>query len=286
MPRNKKKAQNPQLKLDKKIIAIYGPTISEKTGLAINIAKYIWGKYNIEPELISADSKKVYKELTVGPASIFPPYGEKIKTHMFRFIDSLEQGFSLYEYKTMAERIIDDIHKRRHFPIIFGGGATWISSVLENWNVPREWKEGTDYKKEFGSLPPKYRYIILIPEVSKTALFRKIDAYTKRSIKLGILDELIKLVKRYNLDPLADPTKNALYESLEYRQFLEYCREEGKKLDTLGKKDIEKIRKKSVKDLKNFARRQLQWIPKMRGEKHFVESWRDARQIVDKLVLE
>lgn len=272
-------------KIDKKIIAIYGPTISEKTGLAVNLAKYIWGKYNIEVELISSDSKKVYKELTVGPASIYPPSGQKIKIHMYRYIETLEQPFTLYEYKTKAEKIIDDIHMRSRLPIIFGGGATWMSSVLENWNVPKSWKESVDYKKQFGKGTPKYKYIIFIPKISKPALFKKIDGYTKRSIRLGILDELKKLVKKYNIDPLASPTKNAIFQSLEYRQFLEYCRENQKNLSGLNKKDIEKIRKGSVKDLKDFARRQLRWIPKMEGEKHFVKSWKAARKIVDNFLL-
>lgn len=272
-------------KIDKKIIAIYGPTISEKTGLAVNIAKYIWGKYNIEVELISADSKKVYKELTVGPASIFHPYDQKIKIHMFRFIHSLNKPFTLYEYKITTEKIIDEIHKWKHFPIIFGGGAVWMSSILESWNVPKDWKSDIDYKKRFGKLPPKYKYIILIPKINKSTLFKKIDIYTKRSIKLGILDELKKLVKKYNLDPLSPPTENVLYKSLEYRQFLEYCYETKKQLTDLNKNDVGKVRKKSVKDLKDFARRQIRWIPKMEGEKHFVKSWREARKIVDEFLL-
>lgn len=272
-------------KINKKIIAIYGPTISEKTGLAVNLTKYIWGKHNIEVELISADSKKVYKELTVGPASIYPLYGQKIKIHMYRYINSLEKPFTLHEYKTKVEKIIDDIHKHNHLPIIFGGGATWLSSVLENWNVPKEWKKNINYKKQFGKEAPKYEYIIFIPKISKFTLSKKIDEYTKRSIRLGILDELKKLVKKYKIDPLAPPTKNAIFQSLEYREFLEYCRENQKKLSDLNKKDIEKIRRRSVKDLKNFARIQLKWISKMEGKKHFVKSWKEARKIVDDFLL-
>ncbi len=272
-------------KINKKIIAIYGPTISEKTGLAVNLAKYIWGKYAIDAELISADSKKVYKELTVGPASVYPPYGQKIKIHMYRYIKSLEQPFTLYEYKTKVEKIIDNIHKRNHLPIIFGGGATWMSSVLENWNVPKGWKRSINHRKQFGRGKQKYKYIIFIPKISKPVLFKKIDEYTKRSIRLGILDELSRLVKKYEIDPLSPPTQNALFQSLEYRQFLEYCHENKKDLSSLDKKDIEKIRKKSTKDLKDFARRQLRWIPKMKGEKYFVKSWKEARKTVDNLLL-
>lgn len=274
-----------KLNIDKKIIAIYGPTISEKTGLAINIAKYVWGKYNIEPELISADSKKVYKELTVGPASIFPPYDEKIRVHMFRFIESLDKPFTLHDYKTKVDKIIDKIHKQKHLPIIFGGGAVWMSSVLENWIVPIEWKRGVDYKRKFGKGPKKYKYIIFIPEISKPALFKKIDVYTKRSVKLGILGELKKLVKKYNIDPLSEPTSHVLFNSLEYRQFLEYCFENKKKLAELNKKDINRVRKRSFEDLKNFARHQLGWIPKMEGEKYSVSSWKEARKNVDEFLL-
>jgi len=275
-----------QPKIDKKIIAIYGPTISKKTGLAVNLAKYIWGKYNIEAELVSADPRKVYRELAIGQVPIYPPYDRKIKVHMFKFIDSLHQPFGLYEYKAMTEKIIDRTHKDKHLPIIYGGGAVWMSAVLENWNVPRGQIGGVDYKKQFGKSSPKYQYIIFVPRIPKPSLFKRINAHTKRNIKRGLLEEVKKLVKKYNLNPLAPPTENILYQTIEYREFLEYCFEKRKDLTDLNREDIEKVRRKIFTDLKDFARRQLRWIPKMEGEKHLVESWKEARQVVDEFIVQ
>jgi len=272
------------IKINNKIIAIYGPTISKKTGLAVDVAKYVWGKYNIEPELISADSKKIYKDLTIGPVLIWPPYDEKIKVHMYRIIDSLEKTFSLYDYKTKAEKVIDRIHEQNHIPILYGGSAIYISSILENWNIPKDYKPNKNYKETLGQSKSKYDSIILIPKIRKEILFKKIKQHVEENIRAGILDELKKLVKKYHIDPLSPPTNNLLFKSLEYREFLEYCFINKKRLEELNKKDLRIIRINSISDIKDFARRQLRWIPKMKGKKYLIENWQEGRKIIDKFL--
>lgn len=271
--------------LANKVIGIFGPTISEKTGLAVNLAKYIWGKYNLEVELVSADSRKVYNELKIGQMGLFPQYAAKIKLHCTGILDSLEERITLYEYKAMAERSIDGILERGHFPIIYGGGAVWISSVLENWNVPNKQDDGIDFKRAFGQSARKYQSVILIPDISKPALFKKIEEHTRQTIKAGILDELKLLVAKYQIDPLLSPTDNMLFKVVEYREFLEYCHRRKKDLDELDHRDIEQIRVTIASDLKDLARRQLRWIPKMQGEKYLIKSWQEARKIVDGFLL-
>lgn len=272
------------VKINNKIIAIYGPTISSKTGLAIDVAKYVWGKYNIESELISADSRKIYKDLTIGQVPIWTPYDKKIKVHMFKFIDSLEEFFSLYDYKIKAEEIINQIHKQNHLPVLFGGSAMYISSVLENWNVPKDYKSGTNYRKKFGKSKSKYDYIILIPKIRKTMLFRKIRKHVEENHKIGILEELKGLVKKYRIDPLSKPTDNMLYKSLEYREFLEYCFKNKKNLEELDKKDLKIIKINSVSNLKDFARRQIRWIPKIKSKKYPIGNWKQGKQIIDEFL--
>ncbi len=264
--------------MNPKIIVVYGPTISEKTGLATNIANHISKRYDFKPELISADSKKIYKDMVVGQAY---PYNEKTHIHMFDIIDSLEKPFSLYQYKKMTEEIIDQIHKRGNLPIIYGGAAIIISSILENWNVPENYDPKVDYKKEFGKSKSKYEYIILIPKIKKTLLFGKIDNHVKNNIDRGLLNEVIKLAEKYKINPLAKPTKNILFQSIGYKEFFEYCYRFKKDLKSLNKKDLIKIRQRTTKNTKNFARRQLKWIPKMKGEKHFITSYKQARKIMD-----
>lgn len=265
-----------------KVIAIYGPTISEKTGLAVNIAKYLWGKYGIEPELVSADSRKVYKDLVIGQMALYSEYAKKIKVRCYKNVDSLNQTIGLHEYKTMADEAIEKIISKGNFPIIYGGGSVYISSVLENWNVSRE--KSHNYKKEFGKGHPKYQSIILIPQISKPVLFKKIKEHAKKSINSGILEEVKKLVEKYKIDPLAPPTKNMLFKIVEYREFLEYCYQKQIKLEKLKTIDIKKIEKRIVDDLKEMARGQIRWFKKMKGKKYFVRSWAEARNIVDSFI--
>lgn len=272
------------IKINNKVIAIYGPTVSNKTGLAVDVAKYIWGKYNIEPELISADSRKAYRDLNVGQSSIWPPYDRKINIHMFKIVNSLEEQFTLYDYKAGAERAVDQIHDRNHFPIIFGGSAVYISSVLENWNVPEDYNPNLDYKNEFGKLKPKYDYIILIPSIEKPLLFKKIKKHFEETFEAGIFEELKKLVKKYQVDPLLYSDDNMLYKTLGYREFLNYCFKNQKKPENLNKRDKEIIKKSIISNSKDFARRQLRWTHKMQGRKYFIENWKKDKQAVDEFL--
>lgn len=70
--------------IDQKIIVIFGPTMTKKTGLAVNLAKYLWGKYQITPVLISADSD--LKDLARRQVGWIPKISEKV------FVKSWEEA--------------------------------------------------------------------------------------------------------------------------------------------------------------------------------------------------
>ncbi|MEA2113584.1 MAG: hypothetical protein U9P63_02940 [Patescibacteria group bacterium] len=114
-----------------KIIAIYGVTTSNKLGLAFNLSKYIWGKYQIDSEIINTDSRKIYKDFNVSQSLPTKHFLEKAKVHLFGEI-SAEKKLDLFEFQKLVKDKIINIQKRGNLPILVGGSTLHLRCVLEN----------------------------------------------------------------------------------------------------------------------------------------------------------
>jgi tRNA dimethylallyltransferase len=122
-----------------KLLVICGPTSTGKTRLAIGLAK----KFN--GEIISADSRQVYRELNIGTGKDLPK-DAKIKFPWFKKygyyeIDGVKiwgydladprHEFNVAQYLKFAERILSDIFKRGKIPILAGGTGLYIKGVVD-----------------------------------------------------------------------------------------------------------------------------------------------------------
>ncbi len=107
------------------VIVIAGPTASGKTKLSIDLAK----KFN--GEIISADSKQIYKGMDI--ATAVPSIVERagIPHHLMAFLDA-DNAFSVADYVKMAKKVIEGINKRGKTAIITGGTGLYIDSLLNN----------------------------------------------------------------------------------------------------------------------------------------------------------
>jgi tRNA dimethylallyltransferase len=106
--------------MSKKLLIISGPTATGKTDLAIKLAK----KFN--GELISADSRQVYKGMDIGTGKDHP---KNIKVHLVDVVEP-DGDFSVAEYRKLALNKIDEIYGRNHLPIIVGGTGLYIDSIF------------------------------------------------------------------------------------------------------------------------------------------------------------
>ena len=113
-----------------KVIAIVGPTASGKTAYSIDLAKQIDG------EIISADSRYVYKGFDIGTAKPTKEEQDGVPHHM---IDIVEPDFdySVGLYKKEASRLIKEINERGNVPIITGGTGLYIDILLKNYDLPQ-----------------------------------------------------------------------------------------------------------------------------------------------------
>ena len=110
-----------------KLLVILGPTASGKSNLAIQLAEIFDG------EIISADSRQIFKEMNIGTAKIL---NSKTPHHLIDFINPTE-SFSVAQYKKLAYQAIKNIQKKGKLPILCGGTGLYISSVIENWQFPK-----------------------------------------------------------------------------------------------------------------------------------------------------
>lgn len=109
------------------IITIVGPTACGKTRRGVALARHLGG------EIVSADSRQVYRGMDVGTGKDLAEYGD-IPYHL---IDIAPAGYkyNLYEYLRDARKAIEDIRARGRVPIVVGGTGLYVESLLKGMNL-------------------------------------------------------------------------------------------------------------------------------------------------------
>lgn len=123
---NKNLQRNPN---KPRVIAIVGPTASGKTSYSIDLAKKIDG------EIISADSRLVYKGFDIGTAKPSIKERDGIEHYLIDVVEP-EFEYSVGLYKKQAKEIISKIVKKGKTPIIVGGTGLYIDILLKNYDLP------------------------------------------------------------------------------------------------------------------------------------------------------
>lgn len=112
------------------LVVVLGPTASGKTGLSIELAKVLDG------EIISTDSRQIYRKMPISTALISESEKENIPHHMLEIRDP-DESITLQEYQEMVEKIIEDIYSRSKIPVLVGGTGLYISSIIESYSIPK-----------------------------------------------------------------------------------------------------------------------------------------------------
>jgi len=114
-----------------KIIVILGPTASGKTKLGVDLAR----KFN--GEIISADSRQVYRGMDIGTGKDLAEYGvgkNKVPYHLIDVADP-KQEFNVVQYQQLAHKAIEDIIKKGKLPIIVGGTGLYLQALVDNYQL-------------------------------------------------------------------------------------------------------------------------------------------------------
>ena len=269
-----------------KLLIILGPTASGKSDLAVKIAKLFNG------EIISADSRQVYKKMNIGTAKLSKG---NIRYHLLDVIEP-DKRFSVAQYKELAYKAIKDIQNRNKLPILCGGTGLYISSVIENWQFPEvppqeklrkelEKKSVEQLFKIYQELDPKGAKSI--DKKNKRRLIRAIEVckannkpfWQQRKSSKSSFDTLligIELPKEQLRERIAKRTKRMIKMGLETEiKTLLKKYDRIPSLQTIGYQEWKeyfnnKINKKEVQDLIElhtiqYSKRQMTWFKKMKN---------------------
>lgn len=271
-----------------KVIAVVGPTASGKTAMAIDIAKQNNG------EIISADSRLVYKGFDIASAKPTMEEREGIPHHLIDIVEP-EFDYSAGNFCEDAKKAIEDILSRGKTPIVAGGTGLYFRVLLEHYDLP---KVETNYELRT-ALEAKGRDELLneLQKIDKPTFERVKDANTRRIVRAM---ELIKLLKKplsevqlqkkpeYEVEWLMPeiPSREWLYDRINKRVDImaeNGIVEETKNLiakhgriknivDTIGYKEIltyldgeatlDEALDKLKQHSRNYAKRQITWFRK------------------------
>lgn len=111
------------------ILVIVGPTASGKSALGVEVARRIGG------EIISADSRQVYRGLDIGTGKITKSEMKGVRHHLLDII-SPKRAFNAHDFSMRARHTIDEIGRRGNTPVIVGGTGFYIDVLLGRISLP------------------------------------------------------------------------------------------------------------------------------------------------------
>ena len=271
-----------------KVIAVVGPTASGKTKLAIELA------HKLNGEVVSADSRLVYKGFDIASAKPTMEEREGIPHHLIDIVEP-EFNYSAGNYVEDAKRAIEDILSRNKTPIVAGGTGLYFRVLLEHYDLP---KVETDFELR-AELEKRSKEDLLeeLEKVDKITYERVKDANLRRIIRAL---ELIKTLKKplseiqlekepeYDVEWIMPeiPSREWLYDRInrrvdimvemgiieETKNLIAKHGRIGNIVDTIGYKEIltyldgqatlDSALDKLKQHSRNYAKRQLTWFRK------------------------
>ncbi|MCD6412126.1 tRNA (adenosine(37)-N6)-dimethylallyltransferase MiaA [bacterium] len=291
-----------------KILVILGPTASGKSDLAVKLAQ----KFN--GEVISADSRQVYKGMALGSGKITKKEMKGIK-HYLLDVASPKRQFSVSQFQKKAKEAIEKILKKGKLPIVCGGSWFWIKVLIEDWQLP-EVKPDFKLRKKLQKKSAKELFSLLKKIAPQRA--KEIDKENKvrliRSLEIALnLLEFPKIKKRKSFEVLKigidlpfEKLKKKILIRLKKRfkkgmvKEVKRLKESGlswEKIESFGleyrwvalylqkKIDFKQMEEKLFKDILRFARKQINLFKKDK-EVVWVKNWKEAEKIVEKWLSE
>lgn len=297
----------------KKILVILGPTASGKSDLAVNIARKIHKDFTSPyggAEIISADSRQVYKGLDLGSGKITKKEMRNIP-HYLLDVASPKKVFTVTQFQKLGQKAIKKIQANNKLPIICGGTGLYIDALV--------------FDKQFPEVPPQPKLRKKLEKLSAQKLFEKlkkldpqraknIDQYNRRRLirALEIVITTKKPVPQISAQKLKQQTlfigikksseklKKLIAKRLAKRlkigmiKEVEDLHKQGlswKRLDNLGleyrfisrylrglldKKEIENL---IIKESLKYAKRQMTWF-KRNPQIHWITNKKESLHLI------
>jgi tRNA dimethylallyltransferase len=154
-----------------RVAFIVGPTGVGKTDLSLNIAE------ELNAEIVSADSRYLYKRLDIGTAKPTLEELARIPHHLVN-VAEIDTPWSMSQFKREALLIIKEIQDRHKIPLVVGGTGQYIRALIEGWEIPMQPGDPAlresiaKWAEEVGGSELHQRLSILDPEAADQIDFR------------------------------------------------------------------------------------------------------------------
>ncbi|MBN2238019.1 MAG: tRNA (adenosine(37)-N6)-dimethylallyltransferase MiaA [Bacteroidales bacterium] len=283
------------------MIVILGPTATGKTGFATQLAALLNG------EIISADSRQVYRGMDIGTGKDLSEYMVDEKKIPYHLIDMVDPGYeyNVYEFQKDFLEAYEGIEKRGNFPILCGGTGLYIESILKGYkllDVPKnmELREELESKddEELVSILESYKTLHNTTDISERERliraieiqkhydvypdididFPKIESkifginYDRRIVRMRITERLEERLK----NGMIDEVRNLLATGIQPEQLTFYGLEYKWVTDYLeGNLAYNEMFRRLNTAIHQFSKRQMTWFRRMEKQ-GFEINWIDG----------
>ena len=240
-----------------KIVVISGPTATGKTALTVKLAK----KFN--GEIISADSRQVYRKMDIGSGKDIAEYGD-IPYHLIDIADPGTEIYNLGRFCRDAWQAVADIRDRKKLPVICGGTALYIAALLDGYRLPGGALPPRSFDtpriRQNPDAPPSFtppfalEPLFLGVYFPRTEVRKRIELRLDARLQSGMVDE----VKMLNEQEHVSFEKLESF-GLEYREISLFLQ---------GKYSFDEMRTQLLNKIRQFAKRQDIFFRKLEREGH------------------
>jgi tRNA dimethylallyltransferase len=153
--------------LENRVIIVTGPTASGKSDVSWHLAK------RLDTEIISADSRQIYRQLPIGSAHPSPEQLQTVKHHLVASHD-LTESFDAGAFETTALSVIQELHSHGQVPIVCGGSGLYIQALTQGIiDIPPDENirlELQTFRREYGNEALYQRLMESDPEAARSML--------------------------------------------------------------------------------------------------------------------
>ena len=288
-----------------KLIVILGPTASGKTGLSVKLAKKFKG------EVVSADSRQVYKRMDIGSGKVTKKEMAGIPHHLLD-VANPKIRFSAAQYQKLALKAIKKIQKKNKVPFLVGGTGFYIQSVVDGIVIPEvkpDWRLREKLSKI--ALPELFKQLksldparaAVIDQNNPRRIIRALEIVIKLNrpvptlsqkeprfdtLILGVkkdqgdLKTLIhkRLIKRLKNGAMINEVKK-LHKSLSWKRLEEFGLEYRFVAQYLqGNISYQEMTDNIQKESEHYAKRQMTWFKRDKRIK-WVKSRKEAEKLIN-----
>lgn len=225
----------------KSLLTILGPTACGKTTFAAHLA------YEMDGEIVSADSRQVYRGMDIGTGKDLADYRVKGRDIPYHLIDIAEAGtrYNVYEWQRGFLDAYEDITARGKMPILCGGTGLYIESVLKGYEF-----DGRKF--------PAFDSLIIGLDISREARRKRISQRLRVRLEEGMVEEIRGLMDR------GVPAERLIRYGLEYKFVTLYL---------LGRLSYDEMVSLLEIAIHQFAKRQMTWFRGMEERRGIKIHW-------------